>query len=68
MDEQKFFRCSNPQRSLKSIYVCLAKKCPKTECEFHRKRALHSGDVSGSVVVSGEHNNKVRRKSWLKMK
>lgn len=65
MDEQKYFRCSNPQRSLKSVSVCLAKKCPETECEFHRKRALYPGDAAGDVVVSGEYN-KIRREKCEK--
>ncbi len=46
--EPVYFRCSNPQRSLKSIYVCLVKKCPETCCGFHRRTVL--SDDSGSSI------------------
>lgn len=47
-NEPKYFRCSDKKRHLVSVFVCLHKKCPSTDCGFHRKSAL-SGDRINSV-------------------
>lgn len=48
MNDAIYFRCKKPKRHLVSIYVCLHKKCPDTDCGFHRRTAL-SGDIINSV-------------------
>jgi len=40
---EPYYRCNDGKKHLVSVYVCLHKKCPKTECGFHR-RAVASGD------------------------
>jgi len=44
MRNEPYYRCNNKKRHLVSIFVCLHKKCPKTDCGFHRRNIISNSD------------------------
>jgi hypothetical protein len=51
MNEPKYFRCNDRKRHLVSVFVCLHKKCPETECGFHRQRVLSNVEPKRDLPI-----------------